>query len=58
MNCIICDDKRPLVGQAISGRLILLTPCVQVWCCDTCIDAILLNACRNAFHEGFMEVNS
>lgn len=56
MNCIICDDKRPLMGQGTQGREILLTPVVKVWCCDRCIEVILLNACRNAFRERSEEV--
>lgn len=56
MNCIICDDKRPLIGQGIQGREILLTPVVKVWCCDTCAEAILLNAARKAFYEKFQKV--
>lgn len=57
MKCIICDAQKPFFEEEGQGREILLTPVMKVWCCDKCIEAILLNACRNAFRERCEEVN-
>ena len=50
MNCIICDEPRANTSHA-GGLDVLLTPVVKVWCCSNCIEALTLNACRNAFRE-------
>lgn len=51
MNCIICDDKRPVFGQGAQGREILLMSVVTVWCCDKCIEALVFIACDKAFRK-------
>ena len=56
MICVICDATRPLIGQGVQGREITITPSVKVWMCDTCVEAVLLNASRKAFHERYQEV--